>query len=140
MSNYSYLVVILFMFRPSNVLTILKLKGKKSVGLSSTNGNASPRFSEIVSGGGAGNVTSGGKKLGVTGVQKKLQQKMNKTHQPTANNKQGAGDFKIGQVFPGFPTFAFLSVYMRQLSACTSFRILGFMSPWFFSYLCPLKL
>jgi hypothetical protein len=80
------------------VLTILKLKGKKNPGFSNTNGNPSPRFSEIVSGGGAGTLISGGKKLGVTGVQKKLIQKMNKTHLPAANNKQGAGDFKIGQV------------------------------------------
>jgi hypothetical protein len=80
------------------MLTILKLKGKKNPGFSNTNGNPSPRFSEIVSGGGAGTLISGGKKLGVTGVQKKLIQKMNKTHLPAGNNKQGAGDFKIGQV------------------------------------------
>lgn len=83
------------------MLTILKLKGKKTAGFSNTNGNPSPPFSEIVTGRGAG------KKLGVTGVQKKLQQKMNKTHQPTTNNKQGVGDFKIGQVISVLPTFVF---------------------------------
>jgi hypothetical protein len=89
------------------VLTILKWRGKKNAGFSNTNGNPSPQFSEIVSGGGAGTVISEGKKLRATGVQKKLQQKMNKTHQPTTNNKQGAGDFKIGQVTTVHPTFAF---------------------------------
>ncbi|XP_069691328.1 pre-mRNA splicing regulator USH1G [Periplaneta americana] len=84
--------------RPSNVLTILKLKGRKNTGFSNTNGNPSPRFSEIVSGGGAGTLIGAGKRTGVTGVQKKLQQKMNKAHQPATNNQQGAGDFKIGQV------------------------------------------
>ncbi|KDR06891.1 Usher syndrome type-1G protein homolog, partial [Zootermopsis nevadensis] len=84
--------------RPSNILTILKLKGKMNSGHSNANVNPSPRFSEIVSGGGTGTVISGAKKLGATGVQKKLQQKMNKSQQPTTNNKQGAGDFKIGQV------------------------------------------
>jgi hypothetical protein len=81
------------------VLTVLKLKGKKATGLSNANTNASPRFSEIVSGGGgAGTLISGGKKVGVTGVQKKLQQKINKSHQPASNKTQGTGDFKIGQV------------------------------------------
>ncbi|PSN49109.1 Usher syndrome type-1G protein [Blattella germanica] len=76
--------------RPSNVLTILKLKGKKSTSTSNLNGNPSPRFSEIVSGGGgAGTLIGGGKRTGVTGVQKKLQQKMNKANQPTNNNHQG---------------------------------------------------
>lgn len=85
--------------RPSNVLTVLKLKGKKATGLSNANTNASPRFSEIVSGGGgAGTLISGGKKVGATGVQKKLQQKMNKSNQPASNKTQGVGDFKIGQV------------------------------------------
>lgn len=71
-------------------------------GHSNANVNPSPRFSEIVSGGGTGTVISGAKKLGATGVQKKLQQKMNKSQQPTTNNKQGAGDFKIGQVTGSF--------------------------------------
>jgi len=87
------------------VLTVLKLKGKKGTGLSNTNITASPRFSEIVSGGGgASTLISGGKKTGVTGVQKKLQQKMNKGHQPASNKTQGAGDFKIGQVTSDLPT------------------------------------
>jgi hypothetical protein len=118
------LFLILFTSRPSNVLTILKLKGKKGTGFSSTNGNASPRFSEIVSGGGAGTLISAGKRGGATGVQKKLQQKMNKTHQPATNNKQGVGegDFKIGQVTSGLPTTAvpYSSCgvsYVRQLNA-----------------------
>lgn len=84
--------------RPSNVLTVLKLKGKKATGLPNTNITASPRFSEIVSGGGPGTHISGGKKGGATGVQKKLQQKMNRGQQPSSNNTQGVGDFKIGQV------------------------------------------
>jgi hypothetical protein len=86
------------------VLTVLKLKGKKGTGLSNTNITASPRFSEIVSGGGgAGTLISGGKKTGATGVQKKLQQKMNRGHQPASNNTKGVGDFKIGQVTSDLP-------------------------------------
>jgi len=93
------------------VLTVLKMKGKKATGLSNTNVTASPRFSEIVSGGGGGagggtNI-SGGKKVGATGVQKKLQQKMNKSHQPASNNTQGVGDFKIGQVTSDLPIIPF---------------------------------
>lgn len=107
-TNFSILLFpclfyIRFIFRPSNVLTVLKLKGRKATGLSNTNTNASPRFSEIVSVGGAGTLVSGGKKVGATGVQKKLQQKMSKNHQQASNNTQGAGDFKIGQVTSDLP-------------------------------------
>ena len=78
------------------MLAILKRK-KKAIS-SNPNSGTSPRFSEIVSGGGgAGTLISGGKRTGVTGVQKKLQQKMNKVYQPN-NNQKNVGDFKIGQV------------------------------------------
>ncbi|KAJ9583596.1 hypothetical protein L9F63_022069, partial [Diploptera punctata] len=80
--------------RPSNVLTILKIK-KKHLSSTNPNSNSSPRFSEIVSGGGAGTLIAG-KRTGVTGVQKKLQQKMGKVQQ--INNQKNVGDFKIGQV------------------------------------------
>lgn len=89
------------------MLTVLKMKGKKATGLSNTNIKESPRFSEIVSGGGAGTLISGGKKTGATGVQKKLQQKMNRSHQPASNNTQGVGDFKIGQVTSDLPIIPF---------------------------------
>jgi len=83
------------------------MKGKKATGLSNTNVTASPRFSEIVSGGGPGTHISGGKKGGATGVQKKLQQRMNKGNQPSSNNTQGVGDFKIGQVTSDLPITPF---------------------------------
>ena len=86
---------------------MLKLKGKKATGISNTNINASPRFSEIVSGGGPGTHVSGGKKVAATGVQKKLQQKMNRGNQPSSNNTQGVGDFKIGQVTSDLPIIPF---------------------------------
>jgi len=89
------------------VLTVLKMKGKKGTGLSNTNITASPNFSEIVSGGGPGTHVVGGKKIGATGVQKKLQQKMNKGNQPSSNKTQGVGDFKIGQVTSDFPITPF---------------------------------
>jgi hypothetical protein len=89
------------------VLTVLKLKGKKATVLSNSNVSASHRFSEIVSGGGAGTHISGGKKTGATGVQKKLQQRMNRGHQPASNNTQGVGDFKIGQVTSDLPIIPF---------------------------------
>jgi hypothetical protein len=83
------------------------MKGKKATGLSNTNTNASPRFSEIVNVGGAGPHIGGAKKTGATGVQKKLQQKMNKNPQPASNNTQGVGDFKIGQVTSELPIIPF---------------------------------
>ena len=78
------------------MLTILKMK-KKNISTSNPNSNPSPRFSEIVSGGGAGTLIGAGKRTGATGVQKKLQQKMNRVYQPN-NNQNNVGDFKIGQV------------------------------------------
>jgi hypothetical protein len=83
------------------------MKGKKATGFSNSNTNASPQFSEIVSGGGAGTQKSGGKKVGATGVQKKVLQRIIKGPQPASNNTQGVGDFKIGQVTSDLPIIAF---------------------------------